>query len=279
MTDARLQPSNVQEEILLKVGSFLALIVLLSVLVVPAGAAYGWDNSITLEKDGMTWDYTETYSGNRSVIFKKYVDMEFGNEDGFVSAWELLKADVSMSKAFRKSIEDNMDVRIDNSSENVVLLGVETDMSSELLGIADEESDIISKYEVSYDFKIPLDESGSVLWFQGEPKTDITINLPEGMEIVSIDGIESESVGEASRGTIIEGKLGLTGEAVIEYSIPEEEPAVEEVNATANATADTTKESSDPAKKTRIEDFLDKLFSGDTDEILKKMKLDGTSLS
>jgi hypothetical protein len=118
-----------------------------------------------------------------------------------------------------------------------------------------------------------------VLWFQGEPKTDITINLPEGMEIVSIDGIESESVGEASRGTIIEGKLGLTGEAVIEYSIPEEEPAVEEVNATANATADTTKESSDPAKKTRIEDFLDKLFSGDTDEILKKMKLDGTSLS
>jgi hypothetical protein len=228
---------------------------------------------ITLEKDGMTWDYTETYSGNRSVIFKKYVDMEFGNKDGFVSAWELLKADVSMTRAFRTSIEDNMDVRIDNSSENVVLLGVETDMSSELLGITDEESYIVSKYEVSYDFKIPLDESGSVLWFQGEPKTDITINLPEGMEIVSIDGIENESVEEASGGTIIEGKLGLTGEAVIEYSIPEEEPAVEE------ATANATKESSDPVKKTRIEDFLDKLFSGDTDEILKKMKLDGTSLS
>lgn len=263
----------------MKIGSFLASIVLLSVLVVPASASYDWDNNITLKEDGMTWGYSETYSGNRSVIFKKYVDMEFGNDDGFVSAWELLKADVSMTKAFRKSIEDNMDVKIDNSSKNVILRDVEADMSSELLGTADEESDIVSEYEVFYDFKIPLDESGSMLWFQGEPGTDITISLPEGMEVISIDGIDNESVEEASKGTMIEGKLGFAGEVVIEYSIPEEETAVEEVNSTVNATANATKESSDSAKKTRIENFFNRLFSSDTDEILKKLKLEGTSLS
>jgi hypothetical protein len=260
-----------------RIGSFLFLtFILFSLLVIPANAAYDWDNSITLQKDSMTWGYTEEYSGDRSIIFKKYVDMEFGNDDGFVSAWELLKADVALSKSFKQSIEDNMDVKIDNSSKNVILLDVETDMSSELLGLTDEESDIVNEYEVSYDFKVPLDESGSMLWFQGEPETDVSIKLPEGMELTSVDGIDDKSVKETSKGTVIDGKFGFTGEVVIEYSIAEEKTVIEENKAT-NVTANTTKTSSESSKKTRLETFLDRLFSGNIDDILDKLKLDGTN--
>ena len=261
----------------MRIGSFLSLIFLLfSLFVVPAYAAYDWNNDITIEKDSMTWNYTESYSGDRSVIFKKYVDMEFGNDDGFVSAWELLKADVSMSKYFKQSIEDNMDVKIDKSSKNVILLDVETDMSSELIGLSDEESDIVNKYEVFYDFKVPLDKSGSEMWFQGEPETDVAISLPVGMELMSVDGVDNESVKESSKGTVIKGKFGFTGEVVIEYSIEEEKPAIKE-NTTTNVTANTTKASSESTKKTRIGDFLDRLFSGDTDEMLSKLNLDGAN--
>jgi len=245
-------------------------------LVIPASAAYTWDNSINVQKDNMTWSYTEQYSGDRSIIFKKYVDIEFGNDDGFVAAWELLKADVSMSKTFRQSIEDNMDVKIDNSSKNVILLDVEADMSSELIGPTDEERDVVNEYKVSYNFKVPLDESGSVLWFQGEPQTDVAISLPEGMDVLSIDGIDNESVKESSKGTIIEGTFGFTGEVVIEYSIAKKKSEFNDLNA-GNVTSNMTKSSSESAKKTRIEDFFDRLFSGGTDEILKKLKLDGTN--
>jgi hypothetical protein len=259
-----------------RIGSFLSLIfILFSVLVIPASAAYDWDNSISIKKDSMTWAYTESYSGDRSIIFKKYVDIEFGNNDGFVAAWELLKTDVSMSESFRQSIEDNMDVKIDNSSKNVILLGVETDMSPELLGLSGEESDIVNEYDVSYDFKVPIDESGSVMWFQGEPDTDVTISLPEDIELISVDGIDNESVKESSKGTVIEGEFGFTGEVVIEYSIAEE-PVVEKVNS-VNASINATKSFSEPAKKTRLENFLDRLFSANTDEMLNKLNLDGSN--
>ncbi|WMW23936.1 hypothetical protein RE474_07440 [Methanolobus sediminis] len=246
-------------------------------LVIPASATYEWDNSINIQKDSMTWGYTEKYSGDRSIIFKKYVDMEFGDDDGFVSAWELLKADVAMSKSFKQAIEKNMDVKIDNSSKNVILLDVETDISPELLGLTGEERDIVNKYEVYYDFRVPLDESGSVLWFQGEPETDVTISLPEKMKLLSVDGVDNESVNESSKETIIQGKFGFTGEVAIEYSIVEEKPAVEKGNDAENVIADTTNASSEESKKTRIEDFFERLFSTDSDEILKKLKLDGTN--
>jgi len=242
------------------------------VLVIPANASYDWDNSINIEMDSMTWGYTEKYSGDRSVFIKKYIDMEIGNNDSFVSAWELLKADVEMSRSFRKSIENNMDVMIDNSSRNVILLEIESDLSSELIGVTDEQSSILNKYEVSYDFKIPLDESGSLIWFQGEPGTDVVIDLPAGMEMIYMNGIDNVSFSESPEGTVISGKFGFSGEVFIEYSIEEEEPVPVGESTEGNETTNVTKESSSPAKNTRIGDFLDRLFSGDTDDLLKKLK-------
>ncbi|MEZ5334456.1 MAG: hypothetical protein R2741_04050 [Methanolobus sp.] len=64
----------------------LVLAVLLSLVSLPLSAAYEWNNEITVNTHGMMWEYTEKYSGERSVVFKTFIDQEFGDNDGFVSA-------------------------------------------------------------------------------------------------------------------------------------------------------------------------------------------------
>ncbi len=202
----------------MRVGSIFLSIVLFSMLSFPASAAYEWNNEITLHTEGMIWEYTEKYSDNRSIIFKAFIDAEFGDNDGFVSAWELLKTDVQTTKAFFSSIEDKMDVKIDNSSKNITLLSVESNMSSELIGPINEERDIVNNYQVFYDFKKPLKESDSSMWFQGEPETDVTINLPSEINFISIDGIDDEFIIEDSYGTHISGEFGFIGEITMNIS-------------------------------------------------------------
>ncbi len=235
-------------------------------LVLPASAAYEWDNNITIDTDRMTWEYTEKYSGERSIVFKKLIDMEFGDNNDFVSAWELLKTDVETSKSFLKSIENNMDVEIDNSSRNVTLLRVETEMSRELIGSVDEESDIVNRYKVFYDFKTPLTESGSNMWFQGEPETDVTINLPADMNLVSVEGIDNWSLKDDPEGDRIKGEFDFSGEAVIHFEMVQEPAKIQQEN--------TTEVSSTPVVTTRIEDLLDKLFPGNSDELIEKLNSD-----
>ncbi len=242
------------------------LVVLFSMLSLPASAAYEWDNTIDIGTDGMVWEYTETYSGDRSVVFKTFIDMEFGDNDGFVSSWELLKTDVKTSKSFIEAIEDNMDVKIDDSSMNVTLLRVEANMSTELIGPVGDEKDIVNKYQVFYDFKTTLTDSGTSMWFQGEPETEVTVNLPSEMKLISVEGIDNQSVKESSQGTSISGQFGFTGELVIEFSI--EEPPVQEKkeNVTEISPAD--------IPYTDSSSLLDKIFPGLTDSFLEKLKSD-----
>lgn len=207
----------------LKLRSLLMIIMVFLLLSVPASAAYEWNNEITVGTDDMVWEYTEKYSGERSQIFKIFIDVEFGDNDDFVSAWELLKTDVMTSRSFKESIEKNMDVRIDNSSNNVTLTGVETTMSRELLGPTNEENDIVNHYQVFYEFKTPLTEDGSSIWFQGEPDTSVTINLLSDIDFISVEGIDNESVKEDEDGTHISGEFGFTGEVTINFLVEEPE--------------------------------------------------------
>ena len=239
-------------------------------LSIPASAAYEWDNNINVNADSMVWEYTETYSGDRSVIFKAFIDAEFGDNDRFVSAWELLKADVSTSKSFQKSIEENMDVKIDNSSKNVTLLRVESDMSTELIGPVSEEKDVINKYQVFYDFKTPLSESVSSMWFQGEPGTDVVLNIPAGMKLISAEGIDDKSVEESSKGTRISGQFGFTGELVINLSI--EEPHVQEKEEIIAEVR--------PVNTSKLDSsLLDTIFPGLTDRLLGMLNSDRFNIS
>ncbi|WP_342306344.1 hypothetical protein [Methanolobus sp. ZRKC5] len=255
----------------MRIRNLLLLIVLFSMLSLPASAAYEWDNTIDIGTDGMVWGYTETYSGDRSVVFKTFIDMEFGDNDGFVSSWELLKTDVKTSKSFLKTIENNMDVKIDNSSKNVTLLDVEADMSAELIGLVGDEKDIMNKYQVFYDFKTPLTESDTSMWFQGQPETDVTVHLPSEIKLVSVEGIDNKSVEESSQGTTISGQFGFTGELVIEFLI--EEPPVQEKK------ENVTKINPANVSGTDSPSLLDKIFPGLTDNLFKKLKSDKFNIS
>ncbi|WP_164997759.1 hypothetical protein [Methanolobus psychrotolerans] len=272
MTDAKLLLNKeTKDEIILRIGNLLLFIVLFSMLSVPASAAYEWDNNINVKTDSMIWGYTEKYSGERSLIFKTFIDMEFGDHDGFVSAWELLKADVNTRKSFFKSIKDNMDVKIDESSKNVTLLRVDSDMSRELIGPVDEQNDIVNSYLVFYDFKTPLTGSGSTMWFQGEPGTSVTINLPHEMDVISIEGIDNESINESSKGTRIYGKFGFTGEAVLKFSI-EEPPVQQKENNITEAVPVNNSMAGSPS-------MLDRIFPGLTDHLLEKLNAGKSNVS
>ncbi|MDY0385843.1 MAG: hypothetical protein RBT65_01665 [Methanolobus sp.] len=250
----------------MRLRNLLLLIVLFSMLSTPASAAYEWDNTIDIGTDGMVWEYTETYSGDRSVIFKNFIDTEFGDNDGFVSSWELLKTDVMGSKSFLKSIEKSKDVKIDNSSKNVTLLDMETDMSAELIGPVDNEKKIINKYKVFYAFKTTLSDSDTSMCFQGQPGTDVTINLPSMMKLISLEGIESQTTKESLQGTSVSGQFGSSGEIIIEFLIEEAPVQEKKENITKTTPANVS--------NTDYPSLLDKIFPGLTDNFLEKLKSD-----
>ena len=242
------------------------LIILFSMLSLPASAAYDWDNAIDIGTDAMVWEYTETYSGERSVVFKTFIDTEFGNNDGFVSSWELLKTDVKASKSFLRTIENNMDVKIGSSSKNVTLLDMETDMSAELIGLVGDEEEIINKYKVFYAFKTTLSPSDTSMWFQGQPETDVTVTLPSEMKLISVEGIENQSTEESSQGTSVSGQFGFSGELIIEFLIEEATVQGKKHNVTKISPANVS--------NTDHPSLLDKIFPVLTDNFLEKLKSD-----
>ncbi|MEZ5334457.1 MAG: hypothetical protein R2741_04055 [Methanolobus sp.] len=144
----------------------------------------------------------------------------------------MLKADVKTSKSFYDAVEENMDVKIDNSSADIVLLSVESDMSHELIGVTAEERDVVNNYKVFYDFKTPLTDSGSDMWFQAEPETPVTIHLGPEIILVSVEGVEDRHTKEDVDGTHIYGDVAFDSEIRISFSV--EEPVAEDENTTAD---------------------------------------------
>ncbi|WP_340819726.1 hypothetical protein [Methanolobus sp. WCC4] len=250
----------------LNIRPLAMLIIVFSMLSLPASADYEWSNEITVGTDDMVWEYMEKYSDDRSVIFKAFIDAEFGDNDDFVSAWELLKAEVKTSGSFREAIEDNMDVMIDNSSRNVTLLNVEASMSPELLGPVNKKDDIVNNYQTFYDFRTPLTEDGSSIWFQGEPDTPVRLNIPSELELISVEGIDNESVEEDEDGTHISGEFGFTGEVTVHFSVTE--PEIPEADEDETAIAPSSGQEDDASS------FLERIFPGITDGLLEKLRSD-----
>ena len=77
-----------------------------------AGAEHVWVNNIAIDEYEMTWSYKDTYTGTDSFVYRVGIDEELGNNDSFISAWELLKIDSEMRSRLRSSIDREMDVRI-----------------------------------------------------------------------------------------------------------------------------------------------------------------------
>lgn len=241
-----------------------AVILLLAICLLSQTAlAYSWENEINVESDSMSWKYTETYSGNRSVLFKVLIDSEIGNDDGFVSAWELLKVDVRSRKTFFDSINKDMDVAINNSSDSISILSVESSLSPELLGPVLSSGDVVNIYEVYYLFNDTLPSTGS-MWFRGEPGSNVTITLPDEFNITAIHGVDNVITADGHDFSI-SGIFGPEGRATVEFAENTSDVMVDELPETANTSGmmDYGQDSSS---------LMDDIFPGFTDGLARKLK-------
>lgn len=170
-------------------GIFAALVFMM----LTAGAAAAesqWVNSITVGEYGMTWDYTESFSGNDSTMFRAYIDSEFGNNDSFVNAWELLKADKEIRKKFQSSIDREFDVRINNESAGIQVTDIDSTLSPGIIGNIHSADAVVNRYNVAYRWKDTISNASSI-WFMGQSNSPVTIILPPGMDVVSTSGINN----------------------------------------------------------------------------------------
>lgn len=211
----------------------MALSVLLLFMVIPVNAAFTWENNITVGYDTVQWKYTETYTEGNALIYKDYIDMSLGNQDHFISAWEILKADVKTRSTLENSIHENMDVIINGSSQSVVLTDVNSSMSSELLGSVTQVEEIRNLYMTNYRLVNPLSGPGdSSISFIGEKGTSLVINMPKGVSVNSTEGIDNVSISTDQGFIKIRGVFGSTDRATVYFHLDEIEgivPPVAEV--------------------------------------------------
>ncbi len=165
-------------------------------LIAPEGSAESqWSNNITVDEYGMMWGYTETFTWMDSVAYRMGVDERFGNNDSFINAWELLKTDKEMRNRLRSSIDDEFDVRIEtpylNTGNNgIEVTGVESTLSSGIIGNTSITETIVNKYTVSYRWKDSIINAGSI-WFLGQANSPVSIILPAGIDIANISGMNN----------------------------------------------------------------------------------------
>jgi len=196
-----------------------------------ASADYNWSNQITIHLDGMEWQYTEKLSDLDSYAFKYDIDNKQGNKDHFVSTWELMKADKRMRERFRDAIEGEMDVRINNSSLGIEVLDIDASLSNNALGPVKSMTELTNTYRVTYSFPGGMLENGSTIWFLGEPGSLLSVNFPEGTQIISTKGIDNVSI----RTSDLSGRFGAINESI---DATESEGATDNVSVTVEGATD-----------------------------------------
>ena len=195
----------------------MAAAIAISFTATPVFAGFNWENNITVDMHGMEWEYTEQYTEDNFVFYKSYIDSDVGNDDGYVSAWELFKADSITREAFYDSIINDMDVKINNSSSAVHLGEIDSSLSENALGRVYRRGEVTNYYKVMYSFDKSLTELGSDIWFLIEPESNVTITLPEGFDVTSTEGIENATTLVHNSTTTLVGIVGFEGEITIGY--------------------------------------------------------------
>jgi len=192
------------------IAGLLGITIFAALVTGSASAEYNWSNQITIHLGGMEWQYTEELSDMDSFVFKYDIDNKQGNKDHFVSTWELMKADKRMRERFRDAIERETDVRINNSSLGIEVLDIDASLSNNALGPVESMTELTNTYRVTYSFPGGLLENGSTIWFLGEPGSLLSVNFPEGTQIISTKGIDNVSI----RTSYLSGKFGAINESI-----------------------------------------------------------------
>ena len=193
-----------------RIAGLLGITIFAALVTGSASAEYNWSNQITIHLGGMEWQYTEELSDMDSFVFKYDIDNKQGNKDHFVSTWELMKADKRMRERFRDAIERETDVRINNSSLGIEVLDIDASLSNNALGPVKSMTELTNTYRVTYSFPGGLLENGSTIWFLGEPGSLLSVNFPEGTQIISTKGIDNVSI----RTSDLSGRFGAINESI-----------------------------------------------------------------
>lgn len=196
----------------LKLYSLFLASVLLATLLTPAfladpcAASFVPGNNITIERNGMTWDYDEKTTGDEAILFRSVIDWEAGNNNGFVNAWEILKMEVLLSDRMKKAIEKEPDVKLNSTSETAELKDVEFRIPEEALGRIDKNLSITSRAIVTYGFKEEIGP-GTDIWLMGTPDSSVTITLPPGLDAEITEGLDNKSPGFENNRSVLRGNF------------------------------------------------------------------------
>ena len=191
---------------LLLASLLLTALVVPALLAEPCAAAFVPGNNITLERNGMTWDYDEKTTDNDSIIFRIVVDGEAGDKNGFVNAWEILRMELLLSDRMEKAIEEEPDVKLNSTSDTVELKDVDLWISKEAIGRINKNSSITNHASVTYIFKEEAG-SGTSIWLLGSPDSAVTITLPPGLDARSTEGLNNKSIGSENNRTVLRGNF------------------------------------------------------------------------
>lgn len=216
----------------------------------PCAASFVCSNTITLENDGMSWDYEERVTGEEAIFFRELIDRKTGNNDSFVNAWEIRNTELELRDGLEKSIEKKPDVKLDGSSEAVKVRNVEYWLSDEALGRAYRGSPITNTAMVTYSFeeelkrekegKMEKEDEGEAstetvtetgnetgieignetitetsIWFLGTPDSEVTIVLPPGYDASRTEGLEGKSEEFENSRKVLKGNFDLEGEITL----------------------------------------------------------------
>ncbi len=173
----------------------MKLIALLAIFLIAAtaGAARAehlWINNITVNEYNMTWGYTETFTGVDSVFYRTGIAFELGNNDSFISAWELLKLDKEMRSRLKSAIDNEPDVRINNKTAGIEVIDIDSSLSPGIIGNTSISEPIVNRYKVSYMWKDSIFNASSI-WFLGEAGSPVTIVLPPGIDVTNTSGMSN----------------------------------------------------------------------------------------
>ncbi len=188
-------------------GFLLIALLMPAFLAGPCTAAFELSNNITLERDGMTWEYQEQITGNEAVLFRNFIDLQAGNDDNFVNAWEILKAETVLRDQMKEAVKTKPDVKLNGTSEPVKVTDADFWLSKEALGKVEKNSSITNSASVSYIFEKETGQ-GTEIWFMGTPNSGVTITLPVGLDVKRAEGLENKSQESGNNRTVLKGNFG-----------------------------------------------------------------------
>lgn len=195
----------------MKTRHFLSIWLVLTIIFMPlfaepCSAAFLPSNNITLERDGMTWGYTEHITESNATSFRSFIDFQEGDSNKFVNAWEILKTEIFMRDNMKGSIAKEPDVKLNGTPEYVKTTDIDFIIPEEALGKTEKNSSITSSAIVSYIFEKNI-SSGTDIWFMGTPNSSVTIILPAGFDATKTEGLDNKSTAFENNRTVFKGNF------------------------------------------------------------------------